>query len=981
MKRFLLLPGFFVASLQAAQDHDFENQIRPLLAEHCYKCHGEEKTKGKVDLVAVPTRKHLLAKPVLIKEMIDVLDAQDMPPEDEKQPTEADRAKLITHLKALLAESAEASKPKPLQIHRLNRFQYNNAIRDLFGIKKDIFPLTEKLMTRHTPYLRKPDQPLPNNIQVDSQAIAVRDGGGFQFVNPFPKDLRAAHGFDNQANQLTLSPLLLDAFLHLSVSILESPDFNEKNVGVWKTFFAEPEEGSDLDSVFKERIEPFLERAFRSPIQCDILQRYTDYAARKTKEGLGFTGVMKKVSSAVLSSPMFLFRHNAAGNPENPDWSLASKLSFFLWNSIPDEQLIAVAKEGKLSDPKVLEAQLSRMLNSPNIERFLDTFPVQWMQLENILAATPDPKLAKYYNLDKTYPAGLQMAMEPLLLFDAVFQENRPLAELINPTFAYRSDFLKAWYTTDLAPKGIDEDKLKADNQVLAQKKENLEKEIAEAQDQLDSLVKPVKKQILTDREILGDAAKPVDLGPLAEWEFDDSLRSSPATNPPLPLTAHGKIEFRDGKVLLNKAYLQSPKLPVALKAKTLEAWCELPNINQRGGGVMTLQGRGGFFDSIVYSERKNKHWISGSNGHSRTKDFPDSTPETEPNQTLHLVITYGEDGTTTMYRNGQPYGQPYQKGKATFPANEASVLFGLRHLPAGGNKYLNVLIDKARLYDRELTPEEVESSFSGNQSFVTQQELLDAMDGPQVRKYNELTGVISKTTDAISNLPEPVDVKKVVRDNRVNFENDLRKKLRNRTFQRVKIEDPRYGGILTNAALLSMTSGPKRTHPIARGAWIVEVLFNDPPPPPPNDVPALKDDPAFAKMTIREQFAKHREHPDCAGCHSRLDPLGFALENYDITGRWRDKYKNGRYVDPSGKLLRKYPFSGITEFKASLGKEDRRFAKAFTAHLLRYALSRELAPADTLVVEDIVEKTADNGYSVKSLIRQVVESQPFLGN
>lgn len=981
MKRIFLPICLAVSFIQAAPDTDFENNIRPLLTEYCYRCHGEEKTKGKVDLAALPTRKHLLANPALIKEMADVLDALDMPPEGEKQPSAEDRANLLSHFKGMLAESAKATQTKPLPIHRLNRFQYNNAIRDLFGIERDIFPLTEKLMTRHTPYLRNQVKTLPDNVQVDSQALAVQDGGGFQYVNPFPKDLRAAHGYDNQANQLTLSPLLLDAFLQLSVSILESPDFNEENVGEWKTFFAGPEEGTDIQPEIRNRLYPFLQRTFRSPISEDTLQRYTDYAGKKLQEGLPFTATMKKVASAALSSPMFLFRHNNGGNPGDTNWAMASKLSFFLWNSIPDAELLSAAKEGKLSSPETLAAQANRMLDDPKIERFLDTFPVQWMQLENILAATPDPGLSKYYDLDKTYPAGLQMAMEPLLLFDAVFLENRPLAELVNPTFAYQSDFLKDWYNTDLSPPAIDKEALGANNLALAKEKEGLEKELSETRDRLDAFTEPIKAKILGDKKLLGEEAEAVDLKPLAEWDFDESLRSSPGTNPPLLLTANGKIQFREGKVLLDKSYLQSPGLAVDLKAKTLEVWCELPDIQQRAGGVMTLQGKGGLFDSIVYAERQPFHWISGSNNHKRTLDFPKSTPETEPGQPLHLVITYGEEGTTTMYRNGQPYGQAYQKGKATFPAKETSVLFGLRHLPEGGNKYCNVLIDKARLYDRELTAEEVESSYTGQQRSVSQEQLMAAMDAKQAKAYEALKRKAADLSGAISNLAEPVDINKLERESRVNFENNLRKKLRNRSFQRVKLEDPRYGGILTNAALMSMTSDPKRTHPIARGAWIVEVLFNDPPPPPPNNVPPLKDDPAFAKLTIREQFAQHREHSDCAGCHSRLDPLGFALENYDITGRWRDKYQNGRDVDSSGTLLRKYDFQGIADFKASLAKENRRFAKAFTAHLLRYALSRELEPADTLVVDKIVEEAQGSQFAVKALIREIVQSRPFLGS
>ena len=180
---------------------------------------------------------------------------------------------------------------------------------------------------------------------------------------------------------------------------------------------------------------------------------------------------------------------------------------------------------------------------------------------------------------------------------------------------------------------------------------------------------------------------------------------------------------------------------------------------------------------------------------------------------------------------------------------------------------------------------------------------------------------------------------------------------------------------MITNAATLIMTSGPKRTHPIARGAWIIEVIFNDPPPPPPNDVPPLNEDSFDRKLTIRERFAVHRKNPSCAGCHSRLDPLGFALENFDVTGRWRDKYENGRDVDASGTLVKKHKFKGIVDFKKAIVLEKRRFAKAFAGHLLRYASARELTARDSLILDDIVKKTEKDNFKLKSLLREVIQS------
>jgi hypothetical protein len=142
--------------------------------------------------------------------------------------------------------------------------------------------------------------------------------------------------------------------------------------------------------------------------------------------------------------------------------------------------------------------------------------------------------------------------------------------------------------------------------------------------------------------------------------------------------------------------------------------------------------------------------------------------------------------------------------------------------------------------------------------------------------------------------------------------------------------------------------------------------------------VPPLDEDAGDKNLTIREKFARHRENPDCAGCHSRLDPLGFALENYDVVGRWRDKYPNGREVDASGNLFKKHDFAGAVDFKQSLAKENKRFVKAFTAHLMRFALTRELGPADWLAADSVVQKTESGNHKLKSLIREVILSDSF---
>ncbi|MFP6900252.1 MAG: DUF1592 domain-containing protein, partial [Opitutales bacterium] len=381
-----LLPLVGMVPESRAAD-EFDQFLKPLFARNCVKCHGEKKVKGKINLKEIVTAKQFLAKPELIKELIEVIDAADMPPEDEPQLNEAERVKLLAALKTQLRTATTGTKVKQSRIRRLNRFQYNNAIRDLFRLNRDVFGLPEKLMTRHENYLNA--KKMPDRVNVSS--LALKPKAGLQGVRAFPKDLRASHGFDNQANQLTLSPLLLDAFLRLSVSILESPDFNEGNVGIWNEFFKEPAADANMEAEVRKRLETFLMRAFRRPVDHEVLERYTTYTLSKIKQGLPFTGSMKKVASAALSSPLFLYRYGLENEKADP-FILASNLSFFLWASSPDLELLGLAKSGELSNPEVLNKTINRMMTDAKIERFLDTFPSQWMQLENVLAATPDPK-------------------------------------------------------------------------------------------------------------------------------------------------------------------------------------------------------------------------------------------------------------------------------------------------------------------------------------------------------------------------------------------------------------------------------------------------------------------------------------------------------------------------------------------------------------------------------------------------------------
>ena len=972
------LPAFLLAlgcalGISSVHADQFATSIKPLVAEHCVHCHEGSDANGGMDFGSVSRRSDLLGKPDMILAMLKAIDSYDMPPQDEPALDDEVRQAAVSNLKLLLREATAAGAKPEIPLRRLNRFQYNYSVKDLFQLKTDVFHLPEKLMDREQKYLTSGKQQMPKSVRVRSRSL--QGEGGMQEVIAFPKDLRASHGFDNQANQLTLSPLLLDAFLRLSVSITESPDFNEQTVGIWEDFFAEPDGPASLEDEVQQRLRPFLRIAFRGAVEDGTLVRYRDYAVANIRSGLSFTSSMKKVAAAALSSPLFLYRADT-GRSSDASLELASRLSFFLWGSGPDDALLTLAEQGKLADPDVLEGVVDRMMADPKIERFLDSFPAQWLQLENVLAATPDPGQYRLFSLDKQYPASLQMLMEPLLLFDMVFLENRPVVELLSPESAYRSEFLDFWYTADLKPPPLNRDEIDETNRKNEMRRKELAAKIKDLRKRKEDLVAPVRDLLLEQRQQNLDDQPPLDLKPLAAWEFDGDLKSSVND---LELTAHGKVRFENGLVVLERAYLQSPPLKDDLKSKSLEVSFRLHDVNQQGGGVMGIQGPGDFFDTIVLGERQRKHWISGSNGFSRTEDFPDSTEETETEELLHLVMVYHGDGSTQLYRNGQEYGRPFKKSLATFPKDKTSVIFGLRHLPAGGNRYLSVSVDSARLYDRALKPEEVEAAFTGNDLYVSDQDIRAALDDAQRSRLDLMDNDIETSELALENVPDPIDPGKRQQDLNREFDDRVKRMLRSNVFERVAVDDPRYGGVVTNAAMMSMTSGPKRTHPIARGAWVIEVIFNDPPAPPPNDVPPLNEEQSDQNLTIREKFAIHRENPDCASCHARLDPLGFALENFDITGRWRDKYRNGRPVDASGTLMTKYDFGDVVRFKQLLQQEQHRFAEAFTAHLLRFALARDLVPADAVAVDSIIKSAAQPDFRLRSLIRDLVLHESFV--
>ena len=195
--------------------------------------------------------------------------------------------------------------------------------------------------------------------------------------------------------------------------------------------------------------------------------------------------------------------------------------------------------------------------------------------------------------------------------------------------------------------------------------------------------------------------------------------------------------------------------------------------------------------------------------------------------------------------------------------------------------------------------------------------------------------------------------------------------------FQRVALDGTERSGVLTQASVLLVTSYPTRTSPVLRGKWILENVLNAPPPPPPPGVGSIDAKAGAVNGTMRQQMEKHRADPMCASCHMRMDPLGFALENYDAIGEWRTTEGN-LPVDASGTLPNGRSFNGPTELKQLLASNKEAFAECLTEKLLIYALGRGLEPYDRPATKKIVTRLTANNYRFSSLVTGIVDSAPF---
>lgn len=389
-------------------DEEFQNRIKPLLSAYCYKCHGPQlKPKADLNLTKYQTERSVRENRKLMKEVLVKIQTLEMPPEGSPQPKPEER-KLITDWFEAALNRVDPNAPKTagrVVCRRLNREEYRRTVKDLLGVD-------------------------------------------FDPTKDFPAD-DLGYGFDTVGDVLSLPPLLMEKYLAAARAIADQAvQGRERDRYI---FVSRPGGAGKPRDAAREVLARLASRAFRRPAAPDEVERLVKLFDVAEKHEPDFDRAMTLPLRALLVSPYFLFRaEGAAGEGVQPltDWELATRLSYFLWSSMPDDELFEQARKGALKDPAVLEAQALRMLKDPRASALAENFAPQWLQVRRLEEIHFDPKLFPAYD------ARLRedMIREVVLFFDAIVREDRSILDLLDADFTFVNDRLARHYGLAGAP-------------------------------------------------------------------------------------------------------------------------------------------------------------------------------------------------------------------------------------------------------------------------------------------------------------------------------------------------------------------------------------------------------------------------------------------------------------------------------------------------------------------------------------------------
>ena len=408
----------------------FEEDIRPILEASCLKCHGGETVKGRVDFTAIRTDADADARFELWETVVEVVEAGEMPPEDHPQLTPEAKKKIAEWYKLRLSAPVE-SRPGVFKPRRLSGPEYRNSLRSLFGFDLEV---------------------------VVAEAQQTVAGEQSLVLKLLPKDPPGDSGFVNDTHGAPLSSALWEQYAFLTEAALEKLFAPKQRAGLKALIGGELSDEWNLEDFSEKQAEAlvryFLPRAFRRHVPDSRLQEALE--AIRGHSGRSLVAILKFELKAVLLSPEFLYRGmlmpvKAGGRQPVDSYELAERLSYFLWEDRPDDELMLLAQNGELSSSEALRDQVERMLKSPSARSLSESFGVQWLGIANLDALITNP-IAHH-----------SLRTQPVLFLNYLFTENRPVMELIDSKTTFINTGVSGFYGEDRGrmklhptPKGIE---------------------------------------------------------------------------------------------------------------------------------------------------------------------------------------------------------------------------------------------------------------------------------------------------------------------------------------------------------------------------------------------------------------------------------------------------------------------------------------------------------------------------------------------
>jgi len=398
----------------------FSEELRPLLAKHCMECHSAADAEGGIAFDRYADSANIQSDFELWEKVIRLVEERQMPPSDAEELPVASIQKFVSGIQYELSQfdCSVEKRPGRVTIRRLNKAEYNNTIRDLTGLD-------------------------------------------LHLADDFPSD-DVGNGFDNIGEVLSIPPILFEKYIQaaeeIAAAVWEDPAARNR------VFPVKPSSEAIEDRVFAatENVRLFVKKAFRRPIREEESQRFLQLMRNVWERDGTEAEIMQTVTVAILSNPNFIFRVEDDADAEEviagqktetrllTNYELATRLSYFLWSSMPDQRLFELAEQGELVKPAVLEAESQRMLRDPKAYALVENFAGQWLQLRDIERLSPDPLLFPSYSKE----LGKSMRQETELFFARLIQEDRSVLEFITADYTYVNGALARHYGIE----GIDGD-------------------------------------------------------------------------------------------------------------------------------------------------------------------------------------------------------------------------------------------------------------------------------------------------------------------------------------------------------------------------------------------------------------------------------------------------------------------------------------------------------------------------------------------